>query len=101
MGTSMAPPRAQTNTRTIITKATKDMRTGRGTNTTTRTTTPRWLPWLTFLAAIPFVHLAAAYSQTVFLMVFLFVVGLAVVFAEVGLRGRHPGGNDCRKTRRW
>lgn len=37
---------------------------------------PRWLPWLVLLAACPFVHLAATYSQTVFLMVFLWVLGL-------------------------
>ena len=37
---------------------------------------PSWTPWAALLGLIPFVHLAAAYSQTVFAMVFLLVVGL-------------------------
>ena len=40
------------------------------------TATPRWLPWVALIAASPFVHLAAAYSQTVFLMMFLWIAGL-------------------------
>ena len=40
---------------------------------------PDWLPFLGFFLLIPFLHLAARYNQTVFLMVFLTMLALRVI----------------------
>ena len=48
---------------------------------------PAWVPFLGFWLLIPFLHLAARYNQTVFLMVFLTQLALKIIARRPLLAG--------------